>query len=50
MTCCEIELDLETGKYEILDMVTIAESGTVVHPQGMENQLVGELLGNRTSG
>ena len=41
MTCCEVELDLETGKYEILDMVTIAESGTVVHPQGMENQLVG---------
>ena len=41
VTCCEIELDLETGKYEILDMVTIAESGTIVHPQGMENQLVG---------
>jgi CO/xanthine dehydrogenase Mo-binding subunit len=41
VTCCEIELDLETGKYDILDMVTIADSGTIVHPQGMKNQLVG---------
>lgn len=41
VSCCEIELDLETGKYEILDMVSIADSGTIVHPQGMKNQLVG---------
>ena len=41
VTCCEIELDTETGKYEILDMVSIGESGTIVHPQGMKNQLVG---------
>lgn len=40
-TACEIELDTETGKYEILDMVTIGECGTVVHPQGLKNQLVG---------
>lgn len=40
-TACEIELDTETGKYEILDMVTIGECGTVMHPQGLKNQLVG---------
>lgn len=41
VTFTEIELDTETGKYEILDLVTIAECGTVVHPQGLANQLVG---------
>ena len=41
VTCTEIELDLETGKYEILDMLSIAECGTVMHPQGLDNQLVG---------
>ncbi len=37
----EIELDLETGKYEILDYVGIAECGTVVHPQGLAAQMAG---------
>lgn len=37
----EIELDTETGKIEILDMINYAECGTVVHPQGLKNQLVG---------
>ena len=37
----KIELDTETGKYEILDHVAIAECGTVVHPQGLYNQLAG---------
>ena len=41
VTCTEIELDLETGTYEILDMLSIGECGTVVHPQGVSNQLVG---------
>ena len=40
-TFTEIELDTETGKYEIIDMVTIGDCGTVVHPQGLKNQLVG---------
>lgn len=38
---CEIELDLETGKYDILDYVGIAECGTVVHPQGLAQQMKG---------
>ncbi|HEX7718254.1 MAG TPA: xanthine dehydrogenase family protein, partial [Woeseiaceae bacterium] len=37
----EIELDLETGKYEILDYVGIAECGTVIHPQGLATQMKG---------
>jgi CO/xanthine dehydrogenase Mo-binding subunit len=37
----EIELDLETGKYDILDYVGIAECGTVVHPQGLSQQMKG---------
>ena len=37
----EIELDLETGKYDILDYVGIAECGTVVHPQGLAAQMKG---------
>lgn len=41
VTCTEIELDLETGKFEILDMLSIGECGTVLHPQGVKNQLVG---------
>jgi len=37
----EIELDLETGKYTILDYVGIAECGTIVHPQGLAAQMKG---------
>ena len=37
----EIELDLDTGMYEILDYVGIAECGTVVHPQGLAQQMKG---------
>jgi len=41
VSCVEIELDTETGKYEILDLINVADSGTIMHPKGMENQLVG---------
>ena len=37
----EIELDIETGKYAILDYVGVAECGTVLHPQGLETQIKG---------
>lgn len=37
----EIELDLETGKYDILDYVGIAECGTVMHPKGLAQQMKG---------
>ncbi len=41
MAFVEIELDLETGKYDILDYVGIAECGTVLHPQGVAQQMKG---------
>ncbi len=37
----EIELDLETGKYEILDYIGVADCGTVVHPMGLAAQVRG---------
>ena len=37
----EIELDLETGKYDILDYVGVADCGTVLHPQGLAQQIKG---------
>jgi CO/xanthine dehydrogenase Mo-binding subunit len=37
----QIELDLETGKYDILDYVGVADCGTVMHPLGMSNQVKG---------
>jgi xanthine dehydrogenase molybdenum-binding subunit len=35
----QIELDLETGKYDILDYVGVADCGTVLHPLGLGNQI-----------
>ncbi|HEY5624177.1 MAG TPA: molybdopterin cofactor-binding domain-containing protein, partial [Gammaproteobacteria bacterium] len=37
----EIELDLETGKYEVLDYIGVADCGTVLHPQSLANQVKG---------
>jgi len=38
---CEIELDLETGKHQIIDYLAVGECGTIVHPQGLAGQLRG---------
>lgn len=35
----EIELDVETGDYEILDYIGVADCGTVVHPMGLAGQI-----------
>jgi xanthine dehydrogenase molybdenum-binding subunit len=35
----EIELDLETGRYTIVDYVGVADCGTVLHPMGLETQI-----------
>lgn len=35
----EIELDLETGKYDIIDYLGVADCGTVVHPKGLAAQI-----------
>jgi len=36
-----IELDTETGKFEILEYVGVADCGTVIHPQNLANQIAG---------
>ena len=35
----EIELDRETGKFEVLEYVGVADCGTVLHPQGLSHQI-----------
>jgi xanthine dehydrogenase molybdenum-binding subunit len=35
----KIEVDLETGKYEILEYVGTADCGTVLHPRGLAHQI-----------
>ncbi len=37
----EIELDVETGKYEIIDYLGVADCGTVMHPMGLATQIKG---------
>jgi CO/xanthine dehydrogenase Mo-binding subunit len=37
----EIELDIDTGKYEIVDYASVADCGTVVHPKNFENAMRG---------
>ncbi len=37
----EIELDTETGGFEIIDYVAVADCGTVIHPQSLATQIKG---------
>jgi xanthine dehydrogenase molybdenum-binding subunit len=37
----EIELDTETGKIEIKEMLCVADCGTVLHPLGLGHQIAG---------
>ena len=37
----KIELDLETGKYQIQDYVAVSDCGTVIHPMGLATQIKG---------
>jgi CO/xanthine dehydrogenase Mo-binding subunit len=41
VTFAEIELDTETGKIAIRDMLCVADCGTVLHPQGLAHQIRG---------
>ncbi|MFO1184987.1 MAG: molybdopterin cofactor-binding domain-containing protein [Bauldia sp.] len=36
-----VEIDTETGKIEVKELVTVADCGTVVHPMGLGNQMKG---------
>jgi CO/xanthine dehydrogenase Mo-binding subunit len=37
----ELEIDVDTGKFEILEYVAVADCGTVMHPQGFSQQMNG---------
>ncbi len=41
---CEIELDKDTGKIEILDYASVADCGTVVHPKNFDNSMRGGMV------
>jgi xanthine dehydrogenase molybdenum-binding subunit len=45
-TFAEVEVDLETGQYHIVDFLAYADVGTVLHP----NALGGQILGRSTLG
>ncbi|MFM1895504.1 MAG: hypothetical protein RLZZ385_578 [Pseudomonadota bacterium] len=38
---CEIEMDMDTGKYAILDYAAVADCGVIVHPKNFDNAMRG---------
>ena len=37
----EVEVDVETGKYHLMDFLACADVGTVIHPQALGGQVLG---------
>lgn len=37
----EVEVDKETGKYDVVDYVAVADVGTVIHPRSLGGQVLG---------
>jgi CO/xanthine dehydrogenase Mo-binding subunit len=40
----EVEVDLETGKFTILDYLAVADVGTVIHPRALGGQVLGRSM------
>jgi CO/xanthine dehydrogenase Mo-binding subunit len=40
----EVEVDLETGKYHIVDYAAVADVGTVIHPKALGGQVLGRSM------
>ena len=40
----EVEVDLETGKYEILHYLGVADVGTIIHPRALGGQILGRSM------
>ncbi len=40
----EVEVDVETGKYHILDYLAVADVGTVIHPRNLGGQVLGRSM------
>jgi CO/xanthine dehydrogenase Mo-binding subunit len=43
-TFAEVEVDVETGKYNILDFLAYADAGTIIHPQAFGGQVLGRSI------
>jgi CO/xanthine dehydrogenase Mo-binding subunit len=40
----EVEVDIETGAYQVLEFVTVADVGTVIHPRSLGGQINGGVM------
>jgi CO/xanthine dehydrogenase Mo-binding subunit len=40
----EVEVDVETGKYQLLDYLAVADVGTVIHPHALGGQVLGRSI------
>jgi xanthine dehydrogenase molybdenum-binding subunit len=40
----EVEVDLETGQYTLLDYLAVADVGTVIHPRAVGGQILGRSI------
>lgn len=40
----EVEVDVETGHYHIVDFLAVADCGTVVHPRNLKGQALGGIM------
>jgi len=40
----EVEVDVETGKYQIVDFLAVADVGTVIHPAALGGQVLGRSM------
>jgi len=40
----EVEVDVETGAYRVLDFVAVADVGTIIHPRSLGGQICGGIM------
>jgi CO/xanthine dehydrogenase Mo-binding subunit len=40
----EVEVDVETGKYKVLDFLAVSDCGTVIHPHSLGGQVLGGIM------
>ncbi len=40
----EVEVDVETGMYKVLELVAVADVGTVIHPRNLGGQILGGVM------
>jgi xanthine dehydrogenase molybdenum-binding subunit len=40
----EVEVDVETGRYQVLDLTAVLDCGTVLHPHSLGGQLFGGIM------